>query len=89
MIIRQLKIGDAMLELLGPASPDSPMASRPAGQASMCAWEVPDLDEAVALARERGFTPSTPNTGVLPGTRVATIPGGELAGVGMQLLQYV
>lgn len=89
MIIRQLKIGDAILELLGPASADSPLASRPPGQASMCAWEVPDLDAAVALARERGFTPSEPNKGVLPGTRVATIPAAELAGVGMQLLEYV
>ena len=75
MVIKQLKIGDAILELLGPDSPESPMASRPPGLASMCAWEVPDLDAAVALARERGFTPSDPRTGVLPGTRVSTIPG--------------
>jgi catechol 2,3-dioxygenase-like lactoylglutathione lyase family enzyme len=90
MIIRQLKMGDGILELLGPDGPESPMASRPPGLASMCAFEVKGrLDDAVALARERGFTPSEPRAGVLPGTRVATIPGGELSGLGLQLLEYV
>jgi hypothetical protein len=89
MIIRQLKIGDAILELLGPESPESPLASRPPGLASMVAWEVADLDAAVTLARDRGFTPSDPAPGILPRTRVATIPAPELAGVGMQLLEYV
>jgi len=89
MIIRQMKIGDAIVELLGPESADSPLASRPPGLSSMAAWEVDDIESAVALARERGFSPSDPVDGILPGTRVATIPGAELAGVGMQLLQYV
>lgn len=90
LIIRQLKIGDAIFELLGPASPDSPMASRPASLASMAAWEVSgSLDDAVALARSRGFTVSDPEAGVIPGTRRASIPANELAGTGMQLLEYV
>lgn len=89
MIIRQMKIGDAIVELLGPESPETPLASRPPGLGSMAAWEVDDLDAAVATARARGFSPSEPATGVLPGTRVATIPGAELAGVGMQMLEYV
>ncbi|MEX2080550.1 MAG: VOC family protein [Dehalococcoidia bacterium] len=89
MVIRQMKVGDAIVELLGPESPESPIASRPPGLASMCAWEVEDLDAAVALARERWFSPSEPVVGVLPGTRVATIPAAELAGLGMQLLEYV
>ncbi|MEX0782229.1 MAG: VOC family protein [Dehalococcoidia bacterium] len=89
VIIRQLKIGDAILELLGPDGPDSRLASRPPGLASMVAWEVDGLDATVALARERGFTPNDPTAGILPGARVATIPAGELAGVGMQLLEYV
>jgi hypothetical protein len=55
----------------------------------MVAWEVDDLDAAVSLARDRGFTPSDPTLGILPGTRTATIPAAELAGVGMQLLEYV
>jgi len=89
IIIRQLKMGDAILELLGPDGPDSRLSGRPAGLSSMCAFEVDDLDAAVALARERGFTAPEPNKGILPGTRVATIPGAELGGLGLQLLEYV
>jgi len=90
LIIRQLKIGDAILELLGPAGPESPMANRPASLASMAAWEVTGrLDDAVALARECGFSPSDPEAGVIPGTRRSTIPAAELGGIGMQLLEYV
>jgi len=90
MIIRQLKIGDAIFEVLGPATPESPLASRPAGLASMAAWEVEgSLDEAVALARSRGFTVSDAEAGVIPHTRRATVAAAELGGVGMQLLEYV
>jgi catechol 2,3-dioxygenase-like lactoylglutathione lyase family enzyme len=89
MHILQLQVGDAIVELLGPASSTSPLASRPAGLISMAAFEVDDLNRAVALARSRGFTPSDPAAGVLPGTRVATIPPGELSGLALQLLQYV
>lgn len=89
MVIRQMKLGDAILELLGPSGPESPVAARPAGLASMCAFEVDDLDGAAALARERGFTVTDPSTGVLPGTRTATIPGDQLSGMSMQLLEYV
>lgn len=90
MIIRQLQVGDAIFELLGPDGPDSRMAGRPAALASMAAWEVTGrLDDAVARARERGFTVSDPEPGVIPGTRRASIPAGELGGLGMQLLEYV
>lgn len=89
MIIRQMKVGDAVFELLGPDGPESRLHSRPAGIANMCAFEVPDVAEAVAIARKQGFNPNDPATGVLPGTRVATIPANELSGVGMQLLEYV
>jgi catechol 2,3-dioxygenase-like lactoylglutathione lyase family enzyme len=88
LIIRQLRLGDAVLELLGPAGSDSPLWQRPPGLVSMASWEVPDLDQAVAQARAAGFTVSDPAVGVLPGTRTATIPGAELAGVNMQLLEY-
>jgi len=90
LVIRQLKIGDAILELLGPAAPSSPIASRPAGLASVAAWEVAGaLDDAVALARDRGFTCPDPEPGVIPGTRRTTIPATELGGIAMQLLEYV
>jgi len=89
IVIRQMKVGDAILELLAPEAADSPMRQRPPGLSSMCAFEVPNLDESVKLARERGFTPSEPAMGILPGTRTATIPGAELSGMGLQLLEYV
>lgn len=90
MIIRQLQVGDAIFELLGPDGPGSRMAGRPAALASMAAWEVEgSLDEAVQLARERGFTVPDPEPGVIPGTRRSSIPASELGGLGMQLLEYV
>ena len=89
MIIRQLKIGDAILELLGPATPDSPIRQRPPGLVRMAACEVGDLEAAVRAARAAGFNPPDPATGVLPGTRTSTIPAAELGGMAMQLLQYV
>jgi methylmalonyl-CoA/ethylmalonyl-CoA epimerase len=88
-VIRQMKVGDAILELIGATAPDSPLRSRPAGLISMCAFEVADLAAAVAGARERGFTCPDPAPGPLPGTRVASVPGNELSGMTLQLLEYV
>lgn len=88
MLIRQMKIGDAIVELIGPDSPDSPIAARPAGLISMAAFEVADLDGAVALARERGFTLPDAAPGVLPRSRVSTISGDQLAGMALQLIAF-
>ncbi|HMO53262.1 MAG TPA: VOC family protein [Tepidiformaceae bacterium] len=90
MVIRQLKIGDAIFELLAADGPESRLAGRPAGLASMAAWEVDGgLDGAIGAARERGFTVSDAEVGVIPGTRRATVAAGELGGLGMQLIEYV
>lgn len=89
MIIRQFQIGDAMFELLGPSSPQSPIASRPAGLASVVAFEVENLDDAITQARRLGFTPTPAEPGVLPGTRRASIPPDQFSGIALQLLQYV
>ncbi|HEY7295855.1 MAG TPA: VOC family protein [Dehalococcoidia bacterium] len=89
LIIRQMGIGDAMLELLGPASPDSPMASRPPGLVSVIAFEVQNLDAALTEAQRRGFHPSPAEPGVLPRTRRAAIPPDQFSGITLQLLQYV
>jgi catechol 2,3-dioxygenase-like lactoylglutathione lyase family enzyme len=89
MIIRQLRMGDAVLELLGAETPDSPIASRPKGAVSVVAIEVGNLDEAVRRVRAAGFTAPDPAPGILPGTRVATIPPGELSGLAFQMLEYV
>ena len=88
-IIRQMKVGDAILELLGPANADSPIRSRAPGLSSMTAFEVPDLNAAVAIVRSAGFGASDPVVGSLPGTRVARIPAEELSGLALQLLEYV
>jgi hypothetical protein len=88
LIIRQLRIGDAILELLAPASADSPLHQRRPGLVSMASWEVKDLQAAVAAARAAAFTAPDAAPGPLPGTRISTIPGSELASVNMQLLQY-
>lgn len=89
MLIHQLKLGDGVLELIGPDSPESPVATRPSGLISMAAFEVPDLDASVALARERGFTMPEGAPGVLPGTRTSMASGDQLAGLGLQLLEYM
>jgi 4-hydroxyphenylpyruvate dioxygenase-like putative hemolysin len=89
MVINQMRVGDVNLELLGPATPESPLAARPPGPASMTAFEVPDVAAAVAHARAAGFTAPDPAPGPLPGTLTATIPGTQLSGLGLQLLQYV
>lgn len=89
LVIRQLRMGDAVLELLGAAAPDSPIHQRPAGLIGMASWEVPDVEQAVVQARQAGLSVSDAGPGPLPGTRIATVAGAELAGVNMQLLQYV
>ncbi len=88
IVIKQLRVGDGVLELLAPGRPDAPIASRPRGLLSMVAFEVEDLAGAVALARERGFNVSEAEAGVIPGSRRATIPGSELSGLAVQLLEY-
>ena len=89
VVVRQLKIGDAMFELLGPSTPDSPIRQRPPGLNSMCSFEVPDLDATIAHAQAAGFEVADRRIGTLPGTIVATIPGAQTSGLNVQLLQYV
>ena len=88
-VVRQLRIGDAILELLGPASPDSPIRQRPPGLSSSCSFEVHDLAAAVAHARAAGFNVADPRIGTLPGTIVSTLSAAEMSGLNVQLLQYV
>lgn len=89
VVVRQLRIGDAMFELLGPATPDSPIRQRPPGLNSMFSVEVPDLDATVAHVEAAGFTVADRRVGTLPGTIVATIPAAQTSGVNVQLLQYL
>jgi catechol 2,3-dioxygenase-like lactoylglutathione lyase family enzyme len=88
-VVRQLRIGDAMFELLGPASEDSPIRQRPPGLSSSCSFEVDDLDAVVEQIRAAGVEVPDPRVGTLPGTRVTTVPASEMSGLNLQLLQYV
>ncbi|KAI9011560.1 Glyoxalase/Bleomycin resistance protein/Dihydroxybiphenyl dioxygenase [Hyaloraphidium curvatum] len=90
MRIQQLRIGDAVLEVISAANPASPIAARPEGLLPMASFEVPDVDAAVAAARGKGFTLPDAAEGVLPGTRTATLPADQLGGaLSMQLLGRV
>jgi catechol 2,3-dioxygenase-like lactoylglutathione lyase family enzyme len=89
IVVRQLRIGDAIFELLGPSSPDSPIRQRPPGLGSSVSFEVPDLVAAIAQARAAGFVVPDHRVGTLPGTVVTTISSDQLSGLTMQLLQYV
>lgn len=88
MDIRQLRIGDATLELIGPDGADSPVRQRLAGLASVTAFEVGDLDAVVAQVRSAGFELADPAPGVLPGSRVSTVPPDQLGGLALQLIQF-
>lgn len=88
MTIRQLQAGDAILELLAPSGPESPLVARPKGLIPMIAIEVADVQAAVDYVRGLDFEVTDPADGVLPGTRTATIPDGETGGLALQLLQY-
>ena len=63
--------------------------ARSGASVAMLGRTASNLDDAVSTARDLGFSPNDPAKGVLPGTRVATIPAAEMSGVGMQLLEYV
>ncbi len=88
MDIRQLRIGDVTLELIGPHGDDSPVHQRPAGLASVTAFEVADLDAVVATVRARGFDVADPAPGVLPGSRVSTVTPDQLGGLALQLISF-
>ena len=87
-VARRFKVGDLVIELLKPAGNSSPLATMPTGLLPLVAFEVDDVEAAVALARERGFTASDPVPGPVEGTLVASIPADELAGTSFELQQY-
>jgi catechol 2,3-dioxygenase-like lactoylglutathione lyase family enzyme len=89
LVIRQMKVGDVIVELLAPAGPESHLTGMAPGTRPMIACEVDDVAACVGLARERGFTIPDPAPGFLPGTLTATIAATEVGGFAIQLLQYV
>jgi catechol 2,3-dioxygenase-like lactoylglutathione lyase family enzyme len=85
VIIRQLQVGTAMVELLQPTGD----VQLPPGLLQMIATKVDDVAACVELARERGFTLDDPGPGALPDTLVARFDPAELSGLTLHLLQYV
>jgi hypothetical protein len=88
-LIRRLKVGDMVIELLASTKSDGPLANAAPGLRPVLACEVDDVAACVEMARSRGFHPPDPAVGVLPGTLVSSIPAEETSGIVYQLLQYV
>lgn len=88
MVIRQVAVGDAIVELIGPDGPTSPVHERLGGLASVTAFEVADLDGAVAIARANGFALAEPAPGVLPNSRVSVVSPDQLGGLALQLIEF-
>lgn len=92
MVIGQMPAGQCTIELLAPASEDSPMAARIAEQgeraASMVAIEVDDIEAEIAHYRAAGIDVSDANAGVLPDSLTATISAKQAFGLGIQLISF-
>ena len=89
VMARRFKVGDLVVALVRPVGNSSPLSTMPTGLLPMVAFEVADVEAAVALGREPGFTVSDPAPGSVEGTVVASIPSTELAGTAFSLVQYV
>jgi hypothetical protein len=93
IMIGQIPCGEAVMELVQPANPDSPLASRIIEQGehagSMVAIEVEDIDKEISRYRDAGYTVSEKPGGPIPGTtKRALIPADEAFGLEIQLLTY-
>lgn len=88
MVIHQLRIGDAVLELIAPDSPESPVADRPKGLASMAAFEVEDLPSCRSALLDQGFDPTEIADGALPNSQTVVVGGDQLSGLTLQLISF-
>ena len=81
------------MELVQPATEDSPLAARieDIGEhaASMIAIEVTDLEGEIERYRSAGLTVSDSSRGPIPGTLRASLNPGETFGLGIQLISYI
>lgn len=88
MVIHQLRIGDAVLELITPDGPNSPVADRPRGLSSTTAFEVADLSACRSMLVDQGFNPSEIAAGVLPNSETIVVGGDQLSGCNLQLIRF-
>lgn len=93
ILIGQIICGQTVMELVQPATNDSPLAERigSVGEhpASMIAIEVPDIEEEISRYRSAGMTVSDSSPGPIPGTLRASLTAEETYGLGIQLISYV
>ena len=92
LTIGQFPIGQALLELIAPDGPDSPLARTIAEEGERAlpdlAVEVADLGAEIARYRAAGIALPGPEPGRLPGSRRTAIPAERAFGVSVQLIQY-
>jgi len=93
ILIGQIPCGKAIMELVQPASGDSPLAAQleNVGEhpASMIAIEVSDLEGEIARYRSASLTVSDSSRGPIPGTMRASLNPKETFGLAIQLISYV
>ena len=85
------RAGDATVEFVSATTADGLVAQRIARRGHGLfglAFEVTDLEAAVAAARDAGLHVGEPAAGVLPGSRVARIDPASAFGVEAQFLQF-
>ena len=89
----RLPVGEAFLELLQPLSGSNGRFARRFQEKGegifSLSVEVDDLDAAVAYLKDQGVTPSTPEAGIWPRTRVARVSGSFTHGVSLQLIEFL
>ena len=93
ILIGQMLCGQAVMELVQPATNESPLTERISSigehPASMIAIEVPDIEKEIARYRSAGMTVSESSPGPIPGTLRASLSADETYGLGIQLISYV
>ena len=91
-VIAQVPAGQCMIELISPATPDSPLVQRIAdageGASSMVAIEVKDMAAQIARYRAAGKTLPDAAPGALPYSVTTTISADQCFGLGVQLIEY-
>ena len=89
----RLPVGQAFLELLQPLSGSTGRFARRFQEKGegifSLSIEVDDLDATVAYLKDQGVTPSTPEDGIWPHTRVARVSGSFTHGVSLQLIEFL
>ena len=92
MVIGQLQIGQAIIELLAPLSPDAGIAKQITEQGEgarpVVAIEVDDITAEVARYRAAGVTLDDPAPGVLPNSVRTSISAEQGYGLSIQLISY-